>query len=318
MMQFVARFRQAWMMQRVTLRAIIYMSMSAFCFAFVEIVGAHLIEGISTYEVVWGRYAIHILFMVVILGPHFKTKLVRTNHLPIQIIRSLTMFAMPVCAILAMQFQMPEHDLWAVYWTSPLIMLGLSALILHESAGKTRWIAGLVGFVGALILFAPDQGIFTPAIFLALGMSLAVSLHLTLSRFLRHDHPLTSLFHTALWVFIVMSFFVLPVWQTITLRTLIGLIVIGLMGLVTLLVLARVGEIAPIPVAASFSYSESIWRILINIVFFGIFPNKHMLVGGLIIAAVSGFLLWYEMRQPDTVGEHVPAEAENQVLGARY
>lgn len=306
MMQFAARFRSAWLAQRVTLRAIIYMTLSAFCFAFVELVGLHLIEGITLYQVVWGRYAIHILFMVVILGPHFKTKLVRTNHLPIQIIRSLTMFAMPVCAILAMQFRMPEHDMWAVYWTSPLVMLGLSALILRESAGKTRWIAGLVGFVGALIVFAPDQGIFTPAIFLAFGMSLAVSIHLTLSRVLRYDHPLTSLFHTALWVFILMTFFVIPVWQTITLRTLVGLVVIGIMGLVTLAVLARAGEIAPIPVAASFSYSEAIWRILINIIFFGIFPNKHVLIGGLIIAAVSGFLLWYEMRQPEAAGERVP------------
>ncbi len=316
MMQFVARFRNAWMMQRVTLRAIIYMTISAFCFAFVELVGAHMIEGISLYEVVWGRYAVHILFMVVLLGPRYKTILVRTSHLKIQIIRSLTMFAMPVCAILAMQFQMPDHDMWAVYWTSPLVMLALSVFILHEPTGATRWIAALVGFVGALIIFQPDSGVLTPAIFLAFGMSLAVSLHLTLSRVLRHDHPLTSLFHTALWVFIVITFFVIPIWHSMTLKTLIGLIVIGIMGLMTLFVLARAGEIAPIPVAASFAYSEPIWRIVINIVLFGIFPNKHILVGGLIIAAVSGFLLWYEMRQTDPVGKEVAAEAEQKMLSA--
>jgi drug/metabolite transporter (DMT)-like permease len=148
-------------------------------------------------------------------------------------------------------------------------------------------------------------------------MSLAVSIHLTLSRVLRHDHPLTSLFHTALWVFILMTFFVIPVWQTINMRTLFGLVLIGIMGLVTLLVLARAGEIAPIPVAATFSYSEAIWRILINIVFFGVFPSKHILLGGLIIAAVCAFQLWYEMRQPDTAEEPVPESGE-KVLSARY
>jgi drug/metabolite transporter (DMT)-like permease len=307
MMQFAARFRNGWMAQHVSLRAIIYMTVSSFCFAFVELAGLRLIEGITLYQVVWGRYAVHILFMVVILGPHYKTRLVRTNRLPIQIIRSLTMFAMPVCAILAMQSQMPEHDMWAVYWTSPLVMLGLSVLVLREAPGTTRWIATLVGFVGVLVFFMPDRGLLTPAIFLAFGMSLAVSLHLTLSRVLRHDHPLTSLFHTALWVFILMTFFVIPVWQTMSLRTVLGLVVIGIAGLVTLLLLARAGEIAPLPVAAAFSYTESIWRLLIKIVLFGIFPSKHMLLGGVIIAGVCGFLLWYELRQPDTAGEHVAA-----------
>lgn len=295
-MKRIARIRQFWLGQKLALRAILYMTLSAFCFAFVEKVGLALIEGLTLYQVVWGRYAVHILFMVVILGPHYKTTLVRTNRLGIQIIRSLTMFAMPVCAILALP-HMPADEMWAVYWTSPLVMLGMSALILHEPAGTTRWIAALVGLVGTTVVLMPGREILTPAIFLAFGMSLAVSLHLTLSRVLRHDHPLTSLFHTALWVFILITFFVIPVWQTITLRSLVGIILIGIMGLVTLLVLARAGEIAPIPVSASFSYTEAIWRIVINIAFFGILPSKHVVAGGVIIAAVCTFLLWYELKQ---------------------
>lgn len=305
MVQLATRFEHIWLSQRITLRAIIYMTLSALCFAFVEKVGLYLIEGLTLYQVVWGRYAVHILFMVVILGPRYKTTLVRTNHLGIQIIRSLTMFVMPVCAILAIP-RMPTDDMWAVYWTSPLVMLAMSALILHEPAGMTRWIAAGVGFVGVMIVLRPGPALLTPAIFLAFGMSLAVSLHLTLSRVLRHDHPLTSLFHTALWVFILITFFVIPVWQTITLRSLVGLILIGIVGLVTLLVLARAGEIAPIPVAATFSYTEAIWRIVINVVFFGVLPSKHVVVGGLIIAVVCGFQLWYEMKQADSAGEKAP------------
>lgn len=300
-------------LRRVTLRAILYMCLSGFSLSFVEIIGQFLVGGVSLYEVVWGRYAFHVFFMLTILGPRYKTTIVKTNHLGLQIIRSLTMFVMPVCAIISWQ-NMPIHDSWAVYWIAPLIMLILSVVMLREPVGTVRWAASIGGFMAMLLIFKPDGGVFLPAMLLSIGMAVSVSLHLTLSRILRDDHPLTSLFHTALWVLAVMSFVVLPVWQVPSLRNVVGMAIIAIVGLIGLWGLARSGELVPIPKVAFFFYSEAIWRLLINVLILGMLPDKRTMLGVLIIMVISAFMLYYELRQPDPAPEHehVPAR-ENKM-----
>jgi drug/metabolite transporter (DMT)-like permease len=285
------------LMQQVSARAVFYMLLSALCFALVEVLGARFIQDVSLYQLVWGRYAIHLLFMLVILGPRYKTTLVRTPHLKLQIIRSLTMLAMPL-SFIAASASMSANNIWSVYWLSPLMMLGLSVSVLHESVGSIRWIAALVGFGGMLLIYHPDAGIFSLAVLPALVMGFAISLHLTLSRILRDDHPLTSLFHTALWVFATLSFLMPFVWQAPTLSDLVAIVVVGLIGMVTLFFLARSGETAPVPIVASFAYSEGIWTIVLQALVFGIMPHKSTLLGALVVAAVTVFLFFHEVRQP--------------------
>lgn len=303
-------------MQRTKMRAIFYMILSALCFSLLELVCLPLVSGITLYQVVWSRYALHLLLMIVVLGPRYKTKIVRTHHLSLQIVRSLTMVAMPVCAILATQ-HMPSEDMWSVYWLSPLIMLGLSVFIMREPAGPIRWVAALVGFVGMMLVLQPGPGIFSRALPLAIATGLAVSLHLMFSRILRDDNPLASLFHTALWVFVVMSFFVPVILVLPTLRAMFGVTVIAVVGLIALFALARSGELAPLPVVATFSYTEGIWRFFVNLLFFGLLPNSLALLGTLIIIVVTGYMLLHELRQPDTEPEVEPAIAFKKVLSPK-
>jgi drug/metabolite transporter (DMT)-like permease len=282
-------------MQRVSIRAIFYMLLSALCFAAAELVAAHFVRGISQIQLVWGRYAVHLLFMITVLGPRYKRKLVMTKRLGLHILRSLTMLVMPAGFILAAAAHFPIHDALAVYWLSPLIMLALSTVVLHERIGGIRWIAGIIGFGATLIIYKPDHSILSPMALLTLSSGLAISLHLLLSRILREDHPLTSLFHTALWVFLIVTFIMPFVWQRPSGTDIAGIISIGVIGLVGLLVLARAGELMPLSVVAFFSYTDLIWVLILNVVFFGILPQKHEMLGALIIASITIFLFYYEV-----------------------
>jgi len=118
-----------------------------------------------------------------------------------------------------------------------------------------------------------------------------------LSRILREDHPLTSLFHTALWVFLIVSFVMPFVWQRPSGTDIEGMIIIGVIGLVGLFVLARAGELMPLSVVAFFSYTDPIWALILNVVFFGILPQKSEMLGALVIASVTIFLFYYEVVQ---------------------
>lgn len=288
-------------MQRVSLRAIGYMVLSAMCFAAAEIVAAHFVQGISQIQLVWGRYAVHLLFMITVLGPRYKGKLVKTKKLKLHILRSLTMLVMPAGFILAYSAHMPPNDALSLYWLSPLMMLALSTLVLREPVGPVRWVAGLIGFVAMVLIYRPDRNILSPAALLALASGLAISLHLMLSRILREDHPITSLFHTALWVFVIVTFLMPFVWQRPSGTDLEGILIVGLIGVFGLFVLARAGELMPLSVVSFFSYSDPIWALILNAIFFGVMPQKHEMFGALVIAGVMIFLLFYEFG-------HAPAE----------
>ncbi len=281
----------------VVIRAALFMILSAFCFSVVELTGEHLVTGISPFQLVWMRYAVHLLFMMVVLGPRYKTTLVRTPHLPLQIVRSLTMLAMPVSFVIAAT-HMPINDVWSLQWLSPLMMLGLSTWVLSEPATAKNWVITGLGFGAMLLILRVDSGIISPYSIFAVITGFSLSLHLMLSRVLRDDHPLTSLFHTALWVFIVLGFVVPFLWTTPTLSSLVGIVIIGVVGALGLFALARSGELAPLTAVAVFAYTEALWTILLNAQLFGIMPGKAELLGGMIILGITVYQLISHHRQP--------------------
>lgn len=298
-------------LQNISRRAILCMMIASLCFAAVELIGVYFIKNIPLYQVVWSRYAVHLLFMLSVFGPRLKTRLFKTSRLKLQILRSLTMFAMPVCYVLAIN-NMPANDLWSVYWVSPAIMLALSALVLHEPVGNTRWIACIIAFGGALLILRPDQGILNPFSLTAFGCGLAISIHLMLSRVLRNDHSIVSLFYTAFWAFLSFSIFVPFLWKTPALTDLIGVVLIALLGMVALYTLARAGELVPLSVVGIFAYTELIWNLVIKSLLFGTVPGKSELLGAFVIALVTGFLIYRESTQPHVAIEPV-SESVQQV-----
>lgn len=281
--------------EREWLRAIFYMVLSAVCWSAIELAGEHLVSGVSPYQLVWTRYVFHLLFMIVVLGPRYKTTIIQTQRFKLQIARSLCMLTMPVCFILAAQ-QMPAHDVWSVYWFAPMMVLGISSWLLGEHAGSRHWMAAAFGLIGVLLVLQPDRGIFSLASLLALGMGLSFSLHLTLSRILRVEHPLANLFYTGFGVFVPLCLVVPFLWQPPSLTSLAGMAFIGVVGALGLFAFARSAELAPMPVVAGFAYTEVIFTMLFNAVLFHELPGRMMLLGGLVIAGVVGYLFIHELR----------------------
>lgn len=282
--------------EKVWVRAILFMCLSALCFAAIELIGQHMVRGVSAYEVIWSRYGVHLLFMGLILGPRYKTRLIWTNHLKLQIARALCMLGMPVCYIVAAQV-MPVHDVWAVYWLAPIIGIVLSSLMLGEYAGWKRWFANGIGFVGVLLILRPDRGGVSLAALLPIGMGLCFSLHLTLSRMLRMEHPLVSLFYTALGVFVPLTFMMPFVWQPPSLTSWLGIVLIGLIGTLGLYAFARSAELVPLPVVLVFAYTETVWTVVFNAFLFHELPTRLMLLGCVMVAGIAAYMFFYESRQ---------------------
>ena len=98
-----------------------------------------------------------------------------------------------ICFYGAIQ-HMPLANAIAITFTEPMILLVLSAVLLHERVRPTRWLAGLVGFAAVLLVVKPGTSGFQPASLLALLASLFFSLYLLVTRgLLVGTRPLSKL-----------------------------------------------------------------------------------------------------------------------------
>ncbi|MDI5830276.1 DMT family transporter [Shewanella xiamenensis] len=88
---------------------------------------------------------------------------------------------------------LPLATVTAVIYTSPLLLLLLSAFFLHERIGYRRTVAGIIGFTGILLISQPTE--FNLYIGLAFfGAMTSATNSLILKAYSTHEHSFSTLF----------------------------------------------------------------------------------------------------------------------------
>src|SRR6185436_12641601 len=163
------------------------------CFAVLETTGKYLGQFYPVAEVVWARYAVHMLLMVVLLLPRFGCTLVRTAQPGGQILRATLLLCSTLCNFGALAF-LPLAEVKAISFVSPLLVTVFAVWLLKEEVSLSKWIAVIVGFLGTLFIVRPGSHMLSWASFLALGTALCYSLYQVMTRkFSEDENPLTTL-----------------------------------------------------------------------------------------------------------------------------
>ncbi|GLQ07006.1 DMT family transporter [Sneathiella chinensis] len=249
----------------------------------------------SPLQVVWARYAFHMLLMVLILGPTLRGKLVRTANLKLQVFRSMLLLGATICFFTALKY-IPLADAGAMGSTAPLFVTVMSVLFLGEKVSFRRWTAVLVGFAGALIILRPGMSAVHPAMFLVLGMAVFYSSYqITTRKLAGVDPALTTLFYTALVGTVAMSFVLPSVWITPPdLEGWLLLGVIGLIGGVSHFIIILAFSYSTASNVAPFSYTQLIWTAVFGFAIFGDFPDGYTILGAIIIVGSGLYILYRE------------------------
>ncbi len=276
--------------------AIFMIVLAAFFFAFVEAVGGFLPAGTSSYQTVWTRYAVHLLFMVVAFAPRYKGALVRTSRLKMQIFRALMMVGMPVFYIVGLSY-MPYKDVESVFWLSPLMIMGLAVLLFHEQIGISRWIGSVVAFAGVALLYRPDRDLISVYVLLPLGMGACFAIYNILTHELRAERTITNLFYTAFVVFVVMTAFTPTFWQPLTLGKLWPMALIGLTGYIGLWGLDKAYEAATPGLLAPFLFTSTVFSVVLDYVLFRTLPGGSIILGIVVILGSVISLFYNETRR---------------------
>jgi len=245
--------------------------------------------------IAWARYAFHLLFVLMILGPRLKLGLARTRRPGLQIVRGMLLAASSMLFFSALKF-MPMAEASSISFVAPMLVTLLGVTLLKEKVEPARWLAVAAGFIGVLIIIRPGSGVFSWVAVLPLATAASFASYQILTRKLAGvDGPYTSLFYSGL-VGTVLLAPVLP-FQWVTPKTLahaLMLPAIGFLGGLSHLILIRAYDQATVSTLAPFSYTQLIWVILIGYLVFGDFPDHWSLIGIAVIMASGIYIATHQ------------------------
>lgn len=260
------------------------MLLAVMCFVILDTLAKLLSESYPVWQVVWARYAFHLLLIVFVLRDDLPRTL-RTRRLPLQLFRSLLLVVTTGLFFLGLRL-LPLAEAAAVMLLGPLFVTALSVPILGEKVGLRRWAGVFVGLIGALIIIRPGSEVFAYAALLPLAAALVNAFYHITTRLLSHsDSSMTTLTYSSLVGALVMSLGLPFFWVTPDLVGWLMMIAVGMIGGTSHFFLIKSYAEAPAAVVAPFGYSNIVWAVIFGFVVWGDLPDFLTLLGAVILVA---------------------------------
>jgi drug/metabolite transporter (DMT)-like permease len=273
-------------------------TLATLCFSVLDACAKWLVQSLPVFEVVWLRFATHVLLMALLLAPRHGLSLLRASSPKLQVLRGSMLAAMTALNFWALQYlQLAETG--AIQFSVPLLIALLSAWWLGERLDARRWLAIVTGFIGVLLVIRPGSQAFHPAILLSvLNALLYAAFNMLTRRMAATESPegmqLLSAVGATLWL----APFALSVWQTP--ETALQWAVIGLCGLmggVGHLFVAQAHRHASAAVLGPFLYQQILYMVIWGWLVFNQVPDAFVVAGAAVVVTSGLYLLWMEMRR---------------------
>jgi drug/metabolite transporter (DMT)-like permease len=278
-------------------RGIALMVGAGFIFSGMDALAKGLTQTYPVQQVVWARYAIHLVIVLAYLLAVERQALgglLRSRRPMLQLGRSLAVVLSSVFFILAIKF-IPLADATAINFVTPLLVTALSVPLLGEKVGIRRWTAVAIGFFSVLIIIRPGPAMAHWAVVLPLGSAVSFALYQIMTRQLAAiDNWATTLFYSAVVGVALTSVFVPFGWVAPDWQGCLGFVGLGVLGGASHLLLIRAFAVAPASTLAPFTYVQLIWAIGWGMALFADLPDVWTLLGALLIAGSGLYVLFRE------------------------
>lgn len=281
-----------------TVRGIALMCLAVLLFILLEMSAKAATHYVPVAEVVWARYTVHLLFMIIVVGPKYRLKLVRTRHLKIQMLRSVLLGLVTACTFFGLsRLAMPEVT--TISFAAPFLVAALSVPLLKEHVGVHRWAAIIVGFIGVLIVLRPGLGIVDWAAFVIFGAAFFNALYQIATRKIAgKEDPIVSIFYTSLVGAIALSIGLPFFWTTPdSLWGVLAMIGAGIFGGTGHFLLIVAYKYAPASLLSPFYYTQIVWSVVVGYLAFGDLPDQWTVVGAAVVVGSGLYLMWREIRR---------------------
>jgi drug/metabolite transporter (DMT)-like permease len=241
-------------------------------------------------QVAWARYGFHLLLLAALLAGRLRPAELIPSQPGMQVLRSGFLLGTTLCYFGAIAY-LPLATVLALAFIGPVFSPALAADALGELGGPRRWIAVLIGFIGALIVLRPGFDVFHPASLLALGAGLFYGAYLLATRRLSGSgRPAVTLLYTAVIGVLVLTLALPFVWRTPGATDWLMMATMGAFGALAHFLIIRAFEHAPAAVLGPVSYVEIVMAVAIGWIAFGDFPD-HWTWAGIAVIVASGIYI---------------------------
>ncbi len=281
------------------LRGIALMLAAVLCFALLDATAKHLSMRYPVPMLVWARYTLHFLLMLLFLAPTLGWKLIATQRPLLQIVRALMLVGVTGFAMAAFR-HLPLAETTALLFITPLIVALMAGHCLGERLRPRHWLASLCGFGGALLIARPGGALNATGLALVIAAALCYSIYQIQTRQLSPtESTLTMLFYTALTGTLTMSL-AAPLywsgpwpndWPDAAMIASLG--IYGGAGHYLLISAFRHAQATTL---SPFLYAQLIWATLLGWLVFDHWPDALTFLGMAIIAASSIALVVMQRR----------------------
>lgn len=186
-------------------------------------------------------------------------------------------------------------ELTTFYFAAPIIAVGLSATLLKERVGTTRWLAVLVGFGGVVVAAGPSVTVeFGPAL-AALVAAACWGSSVVLVRWINRSDTTPTQMLVSNLLFALSCLFVLPwLWKTPDPWSFALMIGLGFTGGLGQYLIYEGFRFAPASVVAPIEYTGLVWAFLYGYAIWDHVPAQHVFAGAGLIIVSALMLVWFE------------------------
>ena len=270
---------------------------SVLCFTILDATVKHLADRYPIPLLVWARYTVQTLVVLLWLLPKMGVGLFRTPRPGLMLVRGAILPLSSLCFFSALKY-LPLAEATAINYGTPILVIILAVAFLGERMTRPRIALVLAGIAGMFLIVRPGSVVFQGAALLALGSAVFYGTFQILTRMLAGEDSRVLLFYPAIIGTVMMT--VLLPWLGIDVAmpwadvAFIG--AAGLLGTVGHFLFILAFQRAPASALTPFTYMQLVWATLIGWIAFGNFPDAWTLAGMAVIGG-SGLLITLHERR---------------------
>ena len=278
--------------------AIVLISSSVLCFTILDAITKFMTQRYSVPLLVWARYGVQFVAMLVWLGPGMRLDLMRTQRVRVQAFRGVLLLASSLFFVNALR-SLPLAEATALNYSTPIIVVLMGRLLLKERLTQARLAFVAAGVAGMLMIVQPGSDVFHGAALFGLGAAIFYACYQIMTRMLAGEDPRVLLFYPALIGTIIMSALAAGFdWPQSMPWTHVLLIVCGgLFGTLGHFLFILAFRLAPASALTPFTYTQLVWAMLLGWFLYGDFPNGYRVAGMAVIAGSGLLMMLHERRR---------------------
>jgi drug/metabolite transporter (DMT)-like permease len=283
---------------QVPLQAILMITGAVLCFTILDAIVKFLTQRHPVPVLVWARYGVQAIAIMIWLLPKMGMALVRTNRLPLHLARATILPLSSLFFFTSLKY-LPLAEATAINYSTPMLVVILAVVFLHERMTRPRIALVLACVAGMLLIVRPGSAMFQGAALLSFGAVVFYGTFQILTRKLASEDSRVLLFFPSI-VGTLMMTAVVP-WYGVAVDapwTDFALIIAaGLIGTLGHFLFILAFQRGPASALTPYTYVHLVWATLVGWLAFGNVPDAWTLAGMAVIAGSGLLIALYERRR---------------------